>query len=559
MSFGFAIGDFIAVGNLAWTVYKSCKGAPGSFQNISSEVLSLHALLQETREALSAHPLPVSKQANLGIVLGGCQGVLDDLQSLIEKYKSLGTQSKRTWDRLGISQISVEQKLDEFLREFREGRREGSVVTTQTVESLSADDRETWRLIRKELEEIGITVAAFEANKSYIINWFAEAVSSGAFTEEAPYEGATMPQPGYLPGQIESPQQSESYQSADQTSGSASPVTAVTSLSDLMTREREPQLVTLQPRAMPPLEYLQGRVEPSQQLESSHQPDIFHHPGSSQSAGSISSSASPVIAVDSVRDVTTLEGDPHWATLQLKGNVLSQTATRGQSEKRPRVPRLAALIARLSSPESSFNFAVQEGSYRKVVRILSDEAKSSFIDQETLNKALHISCMDAKSKIAEFLLARGADVNSLSPATGLAPLHEAVNYRTNKITHLLINHGANINIKSQGKSSYGYTPLHFAAEWGDYFRIKTLLEARADVKVLDTSGSSALRLYVRNPFCRTVFPARMLLEEGADANSGPPGEPSLLQIAVQRRMREVVRVLLDYGADLPTGEAALEC
>lgn len=89
------------LGNLAWTVYKSCKGAPGSFQNISSEVLSLYALLQETREALSAHPLPASKQANLGTILGGCQGVLDDLQSLIEKYKSLGTQSKRTWDRLG--------------------------------------------------------------------------------------------------------------------------------------------------------------------------------------------------------------------------------------------------------------------------------------------------------------------------------------------------------------------------------------------------------------------------------------------------------------------------
>ena len=108
MSFGLAIGDLVAVGNLAWTVYKSCKGAAGSFQNISSEVLSLHALLQETREALSAHPLPASERANLATILAGCQGVLNDLQSLVERYKSLGTQSKRTWDRMrwGASDIA---------------------------------------------------------------------------------------------------------------------------------------------------------------------------------------------------------------------------------------------------------------------------------------------------------------------------------------------------------------------------------------------------------------------------------------------------------------------
>jgi hypothetical protein len=100
MSFGFSISDFITVGNLAWQVYKSCKDAPESFKNISQEVLSLHAVLKEVEETFLGHPLPQSKEAALAMIAGGCQDVLQDLQSLILKYESLGSNTKRTWDRM---------------------------------------------------------------------------------------------------------------------------------------------------------------------------------------------------------------------------------------------------------------------------------------------------------------------------------------------------------------------------------------------------------------------------------------------------------------------------
>jgi hypothetical protein len=70
------------------------------------------------------------------------------------------------------------------LREVQDGKHEGSVVTTQTVESLSVDERQTWRIIRKELEDIGITVAAFDANRDFIINWFKTTMAAGAFEEQ---------------------------------------------------------------------------------------------------------------------------------------------------------------------------------------------------------------------------------------------------------------------------------------------------------------------------------------------------------------------------------------
>jgi hypothetical protein len=100
MSFGYSASDFVTVGTLAWNVYKSCKAAPESFANISGEVLSLHAVVKEAEETVFAQPLSPEKQDRLKVVGDGCQHVLEDLQSLVDKYQRLGTQSRRTWDRM---------------------------------------------------------------------------------------------------------------------------------------------------------------------------------------------------------------------------------------------------------------------------------------------------------------------------------------------------------------------------------------------------------------------------------------------------------------------------
>lgn len=79
----------------------------------------------------------------------------------------------------------MEAKLDEILREFRKGHREGSVISVQTFDSLSTADKEAWRSIRKELEDMGLSLAAFEANKDFIFSWLKKAIADGAFEEVA--------------------------------------------------------------------------------------------------------------------------------------------------------------------------------------------------------------------------------------------------------------------------------------------------------------------------------------------------------------------------------------
>ena len=85
--------------------------------------------------------------------------------------------------RISNSQINVEFKLDQLVEEFQQGRRESTIASVQTVDSQSTEDRLTWRAIRKDLEDIGISVAAFEANRDFILGWLSHASETGAFEE----------------------------------------------------------------------------------------------------------------------------------------------------------------------------------------------------------------------------------------------------------------------------------------------------------------------------------------------------------------------------------------
>ena len=98
--YGFGVGDFVAVGTLAWNIYKSCKAAPVSFSNISNKVLSLHAVLKEADKTISRSPLSPKSQARLNTISDRCQSVLSDLQALVDKYENIETQSKWTWDHI---------------------------------------------------------------------------------------------------------------------------------------------------------------------------------------------------------------------------------------------------------------------------------------------------------------------------------------------------------------------------------------------------------------------------------------------------------------------------
>ena len=128
MSFGFGVGDFLAVGQLSWKVYKKCKESSGSYAELSSEVLALNAVVKETEELLSHQDLTPKQRVILTTCRQGCEDVLKDLEELLIKYESLGTKSQRTFDRVGFGThdinglrlrlISNVSMLDAFINKY---------------------------------------------------------------------------------------------------------------------------------------------------------------------------------------------------------------------------------------------------------------------------------------------------------------------------------------------------------------------------------------------------------------------------------------------------------
>ncbi|KAI4216851.1 MAG: hypothetical protein LQ351_000800 [Letrouitia transgressa] len=78
------------------------KDAPEKFKTISMEVSSLGCVLEEAADTQLSQPLPPRRQARLQTILDGCISVLADLQYIVQRYHSLGTDEKSSWDRLRL-------------------------------------------------------------------------------------------------------------------------------------------------------------------------------------------------------------------------------------------------------------------------------------------------------------------------------------------------------------------------------------------------------------------------------------------------------------------------
>ena len=93
MSFGYGVGDIMAISGLALKVYSAYKDAPDDYRNISDEVKSLHIIINKAATHFDSTTLSDSNRQDGQEVLKGCRNVLEDLDTLIIKYNSLASGS----------------------------------------------------------------------------------------------------------------------------------------------------------------------------------------------------------------------------------------------------------------------------------------------------------------------------------------------------------------------------------------------------------------------------------------------------------------------------------
>jgi len=98
---------------------------------------------------------------------------------------------------------------------------------------------------------------------------------------------------------------------------------------------------------------------------------------------------------------------------------------------------------------------------------------------------LGLACYFGHPQIASYLVLKGADVN-ISSDNGFSvyPIHSAVAANQTEIARMLLDHGAQVNVKQKS----GVTPLHSAAQNGNLELLIMLLEHGAMVNIRMEGG-----------------------------------------------------------------------
>jgi len=205
--------------------------------------------------------------------------------------------------------------------------------------------------------------------------------------------------------------------------------------------------------------------------------------------------------------------------------------------------------------------ACQNGSEPMVRRLLSAGANpnASLLLGET---PVMVASRSGNPAVVDLLASKGANVNARG-ARGQTPLMWAVAEKHPEVIKVLLAHGADIHARSDtwkevmAVSPHGYldynrpiphgndTALMFAARDGDLASAQLLVAAGANVNDEDAWGVSAVVLAAHSGFTDVV---EFLLEKGANPNSGKAGFTALHE-AIMRRDENLVKVLLDHGAD----------
>ncbi|XP_011493971.1 PREDICTED: leucine-rich repeat serine/threonine-protein kinase 1 [Ceratosolen solmsi marchali] len=207
------------------------------------------------------------------------------------------------------------------------------------------------------------------------------------------------------------------------------------------------------------------------------------------------------------------------------------------------------------------------------------------VDEDFQGRLLHQAALWDNAELLEDLL-RGdlAEYINSQDSWGRTALHAAAITESSRCLEVLLRAGANANLSCGPRGQYR-VPLHICAEHGHASNIEKLLEYKANLSLTDSSGFTALGLCEKNENgkCSEILKeaiekkkkarlethaalrqacmqgdcvvARMIIQEltAADLehtiNLAPSGANTLLFVACETGQRDVVKLLLDHGAD----------
>ncbi len=157
---------------------------------------------------------------------------------------------------------------------------------------------------------------------------------------------------------------------------------------------------------------------------------------------------------------------------------------------------------------------------------------------------LHVAAEIGQFKIAKLLIDNGANVN-VRDSRGQQPLILASRGGSKEIVELLVSHGAEINPAEKEPPS---TPLIAAIGRGHYDIAKYLISKGADVHVISQSGYTALHAAAASGNPQIV---ELVISSNVDANAKAKDGVTPLRLAAQAHDQvDIATILINHGADV---------
>lgn len=401
------------------------------------------------------------------------------------------------------SHARLESKLNLLIAEVRAGKREGSMISTQTFDTTARNDRETWEALRRELEDIGISPDIITEKRQFIIAWFQEAVAAGKLEEDV------------VPTDSNSVVSSHEFQGrADSGDDDYIPTREMSSMMiESSTTERR-----VAPRSEPGA--LRHLRQPADQLSSPP----------SRKKGSTSTRIRVTYLLQKLlgRDQQFLEA-AQYQNVSKVAKLLDKGVDIQTKASSPH-PRMTTAL----------HLASGRGRARTVQFLLSRGADVHAKDEYGIT-AVHKAAAcgwNGWKGVLDLLLEHGADIESKDSDGNTALLHASKSGYEDTV-RLLVERGAEI----ESKDPNGTTALMIAAGQGREDTVWRLLWRGAEIESEDSNGYTALMFAVHMNHQSTV---QILVRKGAKTGG------TVLNLAQRCSRPEILDILLrnDEGSKL---------
>ena len=219
-----------------------------------------------------------------------------------------------------------------------------------------------------------------------------------------------------------------------------------------------------------------------------------------------------------------------------------------------------AQLSKSSKLKDAIVQVIKTGNMEVLNFLLDENSEFRTLSLESLDTGLQTAIRNSRNDIVELLLRTGANVNGESFGLDDSPLSEAIKRNDCRLAKQLLLAGAAVN-GTDKNGDFTTSVLPLAVEWGYYPLIQDIISAGAEIDAPGCrDGGTALFIAIEKKSKEVI---KLLIDAGANVNAPEAvltGKTALL--AASRNVDlQMARYLLELGADSDEGSltVAVDC